>query len=309
MLYFSENLLYLWQINIYHGMIDLQKINIEQVMLTGNSSFKCFHYKVSIDDVMPLHRHNEWELSWIIKGRGHHIIGDKLESMHDQELILLPPNMPHCWIFDMKEQNYTENITVQFTDDLITQLGLFKEMSSINDFFHHLTTGIEIISEDAYRLKLLLTNIDQKDDFCRFMILINILHTLSEIKCFREISYTRGNKAGMDMEKIDRIQKVYCYISNNYSHQVSLKDVADVACLSETSFCTFFKDITRQRFSEYLCKFRIDMAANMLINKRDATISSICYDVGFNDVPHFNRMFKRIKGCTPSEYSKRWKSH
>ena len=73
-------------------MIDLKKTNIEHVILTGNNSFKCFHYKVGINDIMPLHKHQEWELSLVIKGKGHRIIGDKLESAFEQELILLPPD-------------------------------------------------------------------------------------------------------------------------------------------------------------------------------------------------------------------------
>ncbi|MCH4156474.1 MAG: AraC family transcriptional regulator [Muribaculaceae bacterium] len=287
-------------------MINLKKINIEQVMLTGNSSFKCFHYKVGIDDAMPLHRHNEWELSWIIKGRGHHIIGDKLESAHEQELILLPPNMPHCWIFDKDKQEYTENITLQFADDLIIKLGTFKELSLIDEFFHQLKSGIEITGADAEKLKSLLMDVDKKDDFGRLITLVEILHGITFMESYREISEITDSNSKMRMEKISRIQKVYCYISNNYRHSIRLKDVAEVACISETSFCSFFKDVTRCRFSEYLCRFRIDMAANMLLNRKDFPISDICYDVGFNDVPHFNRMFRRIKGCTPSEYCRKW---
>jgi AraC-like DNA-binding protein len=290
-------------------MIDLKKTNIEHVILTGNNSFKCFHYKVGINDIMPLHKHQEWELSLVIKGKGHRIIGDKLESAFEQELILLPPDQPHCWIFERNEDGYTENITVQFTNDLIARLGAFPEFLPIDIFFHHQVMSVEIMGDDAEKIKTSLEGIDEKDGYNRLMSLIDVLHVISMMKNFREISAVLAGNSKNEIEKINRIQKVYRYISSNYHHTIRLKDVADVACLSETSFSTFFKDITRCRFSEYLDRFRVEMAANLLLNNDDSSISDICYDVGFNDVPHFNRMFRRIKGCSPSEYCQQWKGY
>src|SRR5574344_1105314 len=208
-------------------MIDLKTAKTEQVMLTGNTSFKCYHYRVSIDDAMPLHRHDEWELSWIIKGTGHHVIGDQLESAYEQEVILLPPNMPHCWIFDNNKEGYTENITIQFADSLISQLNQLKEMSFLGTYFHTHSSGIEIKGDDADRLRSLLKSMEEKDDFDRLLIFIHILRTISSIQHYRTISSSSASGTDFSKEKIDRIQKVYCYISSNYSNPIRLKDVAD----------------------------------------------------------------------------------
>ena len=71
--------------------------------------------------------------------------------------------------------------------------------------------------------------------------------------------------------------------------------------MNRTSFCIFFKRTTGQTFVTYLNEHRIRLACQLLRQKK-MSVSEICYAVGFNDVPYFNRVFKRCNGVTPRKY-------
>ena len=78
-------------------------------------------------------------------------------------------------------------------------------------------------------------------------------------------------------------------------------EIADELGMSESAFSHFFKKRTNRSFIDFLNDIRIGNAAKMLYETSN-TISEICYASGFNNVSNFNRLFKKKKGQTPTEY-------
>ena len=66
-------------------------------------------------------------------------------------------------------------------------------------------------------------------------------------------------------------------------------------------FCKMFKKGTGVNFTEYVCRVRIESAKNLLLNP-NLRISEIAYEVGFQSLTHFNRVFKKTVGESPTEY-------
>ena len=99
----------------------------------------------------------------------------------------------------------------------------------------------------------------------------------------------------------NRVKKMYDYIFANYSRDISVKEVADLLYLTETSFCRFVKRHTKKTFSQILNETRIGFACQMLMNT-DMTVAAICMECGFNSTSYFNRTFKRIMAVTPQVY-------
>ena len=105
----------------------------------------------------------------------------------------------------------------------------------------------------------------------------------------------------------DRTQKVIDYISNNYTKDISLDDLAEVAFMTTNSFCRFFKSRTGKTAFQFIREFRINKACQMLING-EKSIADICYDTGFNSFSSFNRIFKNLKNISASEYKSKYMS-
>jgi len=82
---------------------------------------------------------------------------------------------------------------------------------------------------------------------------------------------------------------------------LSLGQVAKAVNMSTFYFCKMFKKITGINFTDYLSRVRIEKAKNLLLNP-NLRISEIAYEVGFQSLTHFNRVFKKITGQSPTQY-------
>jgi len=91
------------------------------------------------------------------------------------------------------------------------------------------------------------------------------------------------------------------FINEHQTEELSLGQVAKAVNMSTFYFCKMFKKITGINFTDYLSRVRIEKAKNLLLN-RNLRISEIAYEVGFQSLTHFNRVFKKITGQSPTEY-------
>ncbi|HSI14364.1 MAG TPA: helix-turn-helix domain-containing protein [Chthoniobacter sp.] len=91
------------------------------------------------------------------------------------------------------------------------------------------------------------------------------------------------------------------FINTHHTEELSLSRVAQAVHMSIYYFCKQFKKATGLSFTEYLSRVRIEKAKEQLL-KRHARISEVAYDVGFQSLTHFNRVFKKLNGESPTTY-------
>ena len=91
------------------------------------------------------------------------------------------------------------------------------------------------------------------------------------------------------------------FINEHQTEDLSLGQVAKAVNMSTFYFCKMFKKITSINFTDYLSRVRIEKAKNLLLNP-NLRISEIAYEVGFQSLTHFNRVFKKITGQSPTQY-------
>lgn len=104
-----------------------------------------------------------------------------------------------------------------------------------------------------------------------------------------------------------RIQNAIKYISDNYSSKITLARVAAKACMSKYHFSRSFRKVTGTTYRDYLSECRIEKAKDLLI-RCDLPITEIAFAVGYTDMTHFARAFKKIAGLAPSQY-KQYSKH
>jgi AraC-like DNA-binding protein len=97
------------------------------------------------------------------------------------------------------------------------------------------------------------------------------------------------------------ITRAKAFINSHQDDDISLGDVAGAVNTSSFYFCKLFKKATGINFTDYLSRVRIEKAKNLLLNP-NLRVSEIAYAVGFQSLTHFNRMFLKLAGCSPSEY-------
>jgi AraC-like DNA-binding protein/ligand-binding sensor protein len=97
------------------------------------------------------------------------------------------------------------------------------------------------------------------------------------------------------------ITRAKAFINEHYTEDLSLDQAAKAANMSSFYFCKMFKKHTGVNFTEYLSRVRIEKARNLLLNP-NLRISEIAYEVGFQSLTHFNRVFKKVLGQSPTDF-------
>ncbi|MBK5722965.1 helix-turn-helix domain-containing protein [Dysgonomonas sp. Marseille-P4677] len=278
----------------------IKKLKYTHIPHFEERSFHFDHVKIYWNEQITFHEQKTWELSYIITGSGTRIIGDMIEPFSRNEIILIPPNIPHCWSFDeldADENGKIENITITFSDRFIEKCAsTFSELDSYIKRIQQNTEAIAFGGNTLHELQYLLKAMTTQTEIDRLASLIKILALISSPENTNAVS-----KPIVEDKKTKRMQKILLYIMNNYQNPITLDEMAKLVDLDRSSFCIFFKKMVGKTFFSYLIEYRIEASCQM-ITKTNMTISEICYASGFKDVPYYNRIFKKIKNTTPTEY-------
>ncbi|MDD4869816.1 MAG: PocR ligand-binding domain-containing protein [Kiritimatiellae bacterium] len=118
------------------------------------------------------------------------------------------------------------------------------------------------------------------------------------IEYFGEISWRLKQVRQKDFIPVQQAQK---FIHNHFQEHMTLRDVARSASLSPHYFSSLFHEMTGMTVKKYLQTIRIN-AAKQLLNLTSERITDIAFDVGFNNLTDFNRVFRRTEYCSPKQY-------
>ena len=99
--------------------------------------------------------------------------------------------------------------------------------------------------------------------------------------------------------------KVKNYIKAHINDNLRLEKLANLAGMTPTAFSRYFKAHTGKNLSDYIVDIRLGQAARQLVDTTDS-VSEICYSCGFNTLSNFNRLFRKRKGCNPTEFREKY---
>ncbi len=192
-------------------------------------------------------------------------------------------------------------------DGLLTNVRAkaFRKLRfSFTKIFENAKRGILFSKETTNAIAPRILNLKTKSGFDSILELLSIIHDLStsrDIKLLSDSTFTS------DQYKYNsrRIEKVFEYMNNNFSHQITLTEVAKIANMSEVSFSRLMKRHTGYSFVDSLNEIRLGHVTRMLIDTNQ-TIAEVAFRCGFNNMANFNRIFKAKKGLTPKEFRKNY---
>lgn len=270
--------------------------------LNENDCFLVFDRKRNNFD-FPLHFHPEYEINFIFNAKGaKRIVGDHIEQIDNYELIMVGPNIYHCWEDYKNDQNQTlHEITIQFPKNLFDSLISNKNiLEPIKELFKSADRGILFSTETAIKLESKLSSLNSGSPFENFLNFQSLLYDLAVSKNKRLLTNISFKETSNSF-KSHKIEKIFNFINTNYSEVIRLEDAAAMVNMTAATFGRLIKHQTGKTFVEFVNELRLGVATRKLIETNES-VSEICFSCGFNNVSNFNRIFKKSKNCTPSEF-------
>ena len=151
------------------------------------------------------------------------------------------------------------------------------------------------------RLQKLVT---MTDKFYMGMELMTILYELSKFDDAHELASSTFAKVSVSSDS-RRVLKVKDYINSHIHEDLRLEQLADLVGMTPTAFSRYFKQRTGKNLSEFIVDIRLGQAARRLVDTTDS-VSEICWTCGFNTLSNFNRLFRKRKGCNPTEFREKY---
>lgn len=252
-----------------------------------------------------MHWHSEFELNYVVRGRGEFVCGGEKFIEEAGDLLILQPNALHAarpcgedgllyyaLVFSpaMLGSGVHDRCTAESIRPLINgdyKIGPF--ISSDADNFPLLKTCAEqifsCVREDVPQADLLL-----KSELMRFFWLL---------ETDEGILRQEASMAGRG----ETIRPAPEYMMAHYSEPVSVDQLASLTHLSTSYFMNCFKKAVGLSSMEYLSHLRVNAACEAL-SSTGKKISEIAFSCGYGNLSNFNRQFRRTMGCSPNEYRK-----
>lgn len=252
----------------------------------------------------PIHNHEAFELNFVEHAAGvRRIVGDSSEVIGEYDLVLITsPDLEHVWEQHECKSEEIREITVQFDfpmgeDSFLGKTPFLPMQKMLNEARKGLCFPVSAIMRVYDKLDSLSSI---KEGFYAVMQFLTILYELSKCGGARSLASSSFAKIAVEDDS-RRILKVKNFISKNFMDEIRLAQLADIAGMSPSAFSRFFKLHTGRNLTDYIIDMRLGAASRMLVDT-SRSISEICFCCGFNNLSNFNRIFKKKKGCSPSEF-------
>ena len=249
------------------------------------------------------HFHPELELVNVNKGQGKTHIGNHLSYFNNSQLILIGSNLPHNGFADRLTANGSET-TVQFKSNFLgNDFIKIPEMADINALFERAKKGIRFhVETKAYigpKIDKLLDSVGL-DRTLKFLEILNYLAKTEDYSLLNVDGFAFEAEA-QDSAKIGAIFK---YVNKNFQQHITLDDIADEVSMTVPAFCRYFKKATGKTFTQVVNEYRVVHATKLLSEESKMSIADVCFECGFNNFSHFNKVFNDITGKSASSYRK-----
>lgn len=278
------------------------RTEFERIIPDEGSSFRLLHENLSVQEfTWDYHYHPEYEIVCVLGATGRRHVGNHLSYYESGDLVLIGPNLPHAG-FGYGAVGHYEQVVLQFLDNFLGD-SFFNspEVSGVREMFERSKQGLAFHGETKRIVSERLKKLSQFSHFEKLIELLELFHILAGSEEYTLLNDT-GKRYDFNQKDQFRLSKVYQFVEQNYQKAIEIQDVASVASLTVPAFCNYFKKVTNQTFTDFVNEYRINKATNMLT--QGETVADACFKSGFNNVSYFGRVFRNMKGRSPSEFGK-----
>lgn len=277
------------------------EIQKEKVIIAPGKSFRVF--SPSLRDNFFWHYHPEYELVYVEAATGIRHVGQHISTYMESDLVLIGPNIPHL-NFDYGLKTEYKQVVVQLKDNFLGDaFSSTPELEPIRQLFSRASMGISFSGEIKARVGEQLKGMKSLDAFSQLVTLVEIFYSLGTSKAAQQLN-DRDTSVKLFLNDKIRMGTIYDYIHANYNATPDVNEVAASVHLSTAAFCRYFKKQTKMTFTNFVNQYRVAQSKTLLL--QDTRVSQACYEVGFESISYFTKVFKKFAGETPSSFKNKY---
>ena len=255
-----------------------------------------------------LHQHPEIQLTWVREGNGNLLVGEQVHRFQTDDVFLIGANQPHLFNSDPAYFELDSNLSIHaltlFFDPLQVgkTLASIPELSGMKALLKGFDRGIKVGSNTKGRVIELMQRIHAAHSLKRVAFFLELLECLTIEQ--HTFYLSQQTPFAISESEGQRMSTVFQYLLKHYAEELDLEKVAAQVHLTPPAFCRYFKKHTRKTFTVFLNEIRINAACRILKEEQPLSVADVAYSTGFNNIPHFNRTFKRVTGQRPNDWRK-----
>lgn len=284
-------------------MIEILNGLHETINYGDSLGMRLFH-NVDYEDY-PEHWHTGIEVIMPMSSEYAVIVGENRYQLQVGDIAIVNSGVLHS----LEAPPTGERIILQFDAALLYTL---KEMETLLSLippviFFRKSDDTELYRFVRERMDRIVLEYDDRKTFREayiYAMMIEIYVKLGRNATSQEIKNSEGGSKGQILkqkEYLEVIMSACNYINKHYQENLTLEETANISGFSKFHFTRIFKQFMNMTFYEYLNSKRMKRAEELLYST-ELSITDVAMNSGFSSLSAFNRTFKSINGCSPSEF-------
>lgn len=270
----------------------------EFITYPANTSIRVWHG--DIPDAYEQHFHSAVEVVLPIEGECIYTIESEEYHVQPGEIMIVPAGCKHAL---RMEENCTRDLLLFEMNGVFTlkEFGAFRQLLAKPLYItqeHPRREQVHALMSDVarvYRAGGLLRNLH-----C-YALLLEVYAVLGEHYLSTSATPAEVNALNRQLSGEDAFNRALDYVNENYMDDVTLDSLAAYAGFSRYTLSRMFRQHTGATFTQYLNKRRVTMAEELLSGTK-MPVTQVALQCGFNSIATFNRVFRDVRGCTPTQY-------
>ena len=239
---------------------------------------------------------------WVGLGIGRQLSDDRSEPVRPGDLLAVPGDNSAVEV-DRGFSGYKIQVTAEALKEFESD-SLFAALRPFLQYLENRILHLHFAAADRCEIEWLLSQMmraeDQHDEEIS-LTLLRLLFGQFLLGCYRNWQTGSREFKGISRNGEDVIRVLQRYIDDHLSESFGLAQLAQKAGYAPSYLSSLFTKATGQGLTEYICESRITRAQELL-SRTNLQVNQVCYDIGFRDLAHFNRTFKKMVGVTPRQY-------
>ena len=306
------------------------KPQYERVTIPDGCSIRVYHRQLA-QIPFEWHHHPEYELTLTMNSRGRRFVGDHIGDYSGDDLVLVPPDMPHTWAstepIDPHEPQVA--IVVWFSGDWARRMAdCCPEFAALRTLLRRGAAGLKFAPEAAALMRARLEALLSDSPRARLGAALEVLSSLAETepeplaspavhvqgvkqaasRDAQMASAAAASTPGGSASEAERLNRVLDLLDRRFHEPLRVAELCEAAHLSERSLHRYFVRHVGESVGRYLSRLRIGFATRQLTDT-DWPIAVIATKAGFSNLANFNRQFLSARGMTPSAYRRFFETH